>query len=157
SIEVFQALGDVLKGLPTFEISPVQHLLFQQNTALQELFSIRSYLDAVESAFDRESEANGARIAAKAAGMSEEQVAALIDDEALTALDLAEHFPAFSWQTTFVAIYTFLEYELFGLCRHLHHQLCLPITHIELRGNGTPQARTYLVKLCKLPIPEKDP
>jgi hypothetical protein len=148
---------EMARLLDTCKITPEQSLLFQENQALHELGSIRRYLDAVESAFDREFQAFDARVAAQAAGMSEEAVATLVEDESLAAFDLTEHFPAFSWQTTFVAIYTLLEHELFELCRQLHHDLALPIGHNELKGHGIQIARTYLEKLCKLPIPAGDP
>lgn len=119
-----------------------------------EIRSIREYIDAVSSGFEREYDAFDKKVAEEAKRISPDHHEIHYEDAAGTAFDLSEHFPEFAWQTTFVAIYSFLEVSMIDIANDLGPYLGVEVELDELRSDGIFAAKLYLAKLCHLPFPE---
>ena len=112
--------------------------------------AIRDYIQTVDSAF-KEFEAQVAKEEAK---LPEHAKAAFFEDEAQTAFNLTRHFPEFAWETTFVAIYSFLEDEMLGIARIVGRRLGIKLDPDDLRDKGIRAAKKYLQHLCSVAFPE---
>src|SRR5262245_19283589 len=104
----FRIPDDLAKVLDQFKQTPRQKIDWRWMMLRTEVGAIRGYIESVASAFEREFEAFDAKVAEEAAKLPEESRAEFVEDRSDTAFNLTLRFPAFSWQTTFVAIYSFL-------------------------------------------------
>ncbi len=68
---------------------------------------------------------------------------------------LTQHFPEFIWQATFVAIYSFLEDQMHGICRIVAELLDIKIDRGDLRDEGIRAAKKYLERICGITFPEE--
>jgi hypothetical protein len=119
-----------------------------------EVGFIRDYLESMASAFDTAFEAFDSKVAEEAAKLPEDMRHDLYEDESMTAFNLKEHFPAFSWQTTFVSIYSFLEDEMLALAAMLGRHIGIKLSPDDLRHNGIFAAKVYLTDLCGIAFPD---
>jgi len=115
---------------------------------------IRDYIESTASAFDTAFDAFDSKVAEEAAKLPEDTRYGLYEDESMTAFNLKEHFPAFSWLTTFVSIYSFLEDEILDLAATLGQQIGIKLGPDDLRHSGIFAAQVYLTDLCGIAFPD---
>ena len=119
-----------------------------------EVGFIRDYVESTAAAFDTALDAFDARVAEEAAKLPEEMRHALYEDVSMTAFNLTERFPLFSWLTTFVSIYSFLEDEMLDLAATLGRHIGIKLRPDDLRHSGIFAAQVYLTDLCGIAFPE---
>ncbi len=132
-----------------------QFLEFGRFVVGVKLDEIRDYLTVVDSGFARAFDEFDARVAAEAEKLPEAFRESLYEDESVTAFNLTEHFPSFTWQTTFVALYSLLEHEMFAACRQMRHIQKHLIGPEDLKDKGIFAAQKYVEKVCRVAFPEK--
>ena len=125
-----------------------------QHRVQDEVESIKSYLGTVASGFQREFERFGASVSERTAKMDEEARNRYMEDCAELAHELTNHFPNFAWQTSFVAVYTLLEYEMLFVARILGRHLDIKLDPDDLKDKGIFAAKKYLEDLCGITFPE---
>ncbi len=133
-----------------------QMLEWKRGMMLAEVWSIRGYIESVASAFDREFKAFDAKVAEELAKLPQHLHNDIIENNTEMAFNLTEHFPAFSWQTTFVAIYSYLEAELLDLRRTGGRHIGIKLDPEDLRHTGIFAAKMYLTDLCGIAFPEQE-
>ena len=119
-----------------------------------EVEAIRDYIETVDSAFKGRSKDFEAWASKRAAKLPEHAKGGFYEDEAQTAFNLTRHFPEFAWETTFVAIYSFLENEMLGIARIVGRRLRIRLDPDDLRDKGIHAAKKYLEDLCGIAFPE---
>ena len=135
-----------------FAERPGQHLEWGWMCLNTDIRFIRDYVESTAEAFDAAFErfdANVAEAAAKTPNWLGPE-----DHEHTRAFNLAEHFPRFAWQATFVAIYSFLEDQMIRVAGGLGRALELKLTPDDLRYGRIFAAKTYLKELCGIDFPE---
>jgi hypothetical protein len=118
-----------------------------------EVSFIRDYIESTASAFDTAFAAFDSKMAEEAAKLPEEMRHDLYEDGSMTAFNLMQHFPAFSWLTTFVSIYSFLEDEMLNLAATLGRHIGIKLSPDDLRHSGIFAAQVYLTDLCGITFP----
>lgn len=114
---------------------------------------IRDYVESTATAFDAAFDVFDAKVAEAASKLPEDCRAALYEDESQRAFNLKRDFPALSWLTTFVSIYSFLEDEMLGLAETLGQQIGIKLKPDDLRHSGIFAAKVYLTELCGIAFP----
>jgi hypothetical protein len=120
-----------------------------------EICWIDYYIATVASAFNRELKEFDAVVARWAAKVPEDLKGAFYEHASGSepARNLTQRFPEFAWQTTFVAIYSFLEDEMLGICRVVGERLGIKLDPNDLRDEGIRAAKKYLEDRCGIPFP----
>ncbi|HVS37476.1 MAG TPA: hypothetical protein VMS17_18075 [Gemmataceae bacterium] len=122
-----------------------------------EIGRIRDYVETIAWALKQESQTFDAHVAKRAAKLPEHAVAGLYEDAYETASNLADRFPAFAWQTTFVAIYSFLEDEMLGLARLVSRLLDITPAPKKQKYKGIFLAQQHLQFDCAIAFPDGSP
>jgi hypothetical protein len=153
-----QAPFPVLKLPPGLEklltSPPTQSIDWARMMLHTEISFIRGYIESTASAFDTAFAAFDSKVAEEAAKLPEDMQQDLYEDESAKAFNLMEHFPAFSWLTTFVSIYSFLEDEMLGLAEMVGRHIGIKLSPDDLRHSGIFAARVYLTDLCGIAFPD---
>src|SRR5205823_3270667 len=129
----------------------------RQHLMQKEVQVIQYYLFTLDSAFRREVKEFDGLVARWASKVPDHRKARFYESASRSelAVYLNQRFPGFTWQSTFVAIYSFLEDEMFRICRILSEHLGIKLDPTDLREEGIRAAKKYLEDLCGIPFPEK--
>jgi hypothetical protein len=119
----------------------------------REIEAIRRYIKVVTAALDREFTEFTAELGQVAESANEQHADTIGDDFEEAQTLYVEHFPAFTIQNTFVATYSLLEDNLFGIARFVGSRLDIELDPSELADKGINAARKFLKKLCGVEIP----
>jgi hypothetical protein len=157
-------MSDENAQFPTLKLSPeldkllrpppTQSIDWARMMLETEVGFIRDYIESTASAFDTAYDAFDSKVAEEAAKLPEDMRDGLYEDESMTAFNLKEDFPAFSWLTTFVSIYSFLEDEILDLAATLGRQIGIKLSPDDLRHSGIFAAKVYLTDLCGIVFPD---
>ena len=135
--------------------SPTQYIDWARTMLGSEVGFIRDYIESTSSAFEIAFDAFDAKLAAAAEKLPEDMRYDLFEDESMTAFNLMDHFPAFTWLTTFVSIYSFLEDKMLDLAATLGRQLGIKLSPEDLRHSGIFSAKVYFTALCGISFPDE--
>ncbi|MFL5518580.1 MAG: hypothetical protein ACJ8DJ_20685, partial [Gemmatimonadales bacterium] len=73
-----------------------------------------------------------------------------------TAFNLILHFPALTWQTTFVTTYSFLEHEMIGIARRVGRHLGIERNPAKGDYSTIINVQRFLTDRCALAFPEHE-
>ncbi len=122
-----------------------------------EASAIQYYIVTVAFALNRELKEFDGLVARWATKVPERRQGAFYESASRSQLAfyLTQHFPEFTWQATFVAIYSFLEDQMLGICRIVAELLVIKTDPDDLRDEGIRAAKKYLDHLCGITFPEE--
>lgn len=119
---------------------------------------MREYVEASESAFEKESDAFADWIAEKEGTVSESDLEFFADECTAKIMSLQDDFPALSRQMAFCAMYGYLEHQLIHVCDALKVFRKLSDDVRDDRQNkGLQRPKLYLKNVAKIAFPDTLP
>jgi hypothetical protein len=118
-----------------------------------EIDTIRSYIETVINALEREFQKYTAQLKKQMEEVDDETMQQIGEAYAEEKGYLVNHFPEFTLQNAFMATYSLLEDELFKIARQTGKYLQIKLEPDELGDRGIRAAKTFLEKLCDVTIP----
>ena len=152
----FKISEEMAKLLDRFKPTPRQEIDWHLMMLGTEIGMIRGYIESVASAFEREFDAFDAKVAEEAAKLPEGMRAEFVEDRSDTAFNLTLHFPALTWQTTFVTIYSFLEHEMTAVARWVGKHLKIERSPTKGDFSVIVNVQRFLTDRCAIAFPASD-
>lgn len=119
----------------------------------RQLEVIENYIDESSSALKRSLKELEERVERFAKMLPDHRKDEAGEMYAEDAHDLTREFPALANGALFVAIYSFLEYEMTSLCGKLQREKKYGLKVGDLRDKGITASKVYLTKVCGIEFP----
>lgn len=122
-----------------------------------DLDFFESYLKITGEAFKKELAAHEATIEQRLANEEEEHRVWVQETYFMHSDHLRQGFPTLLVNSTFVALFSFLEDRMVSLCEQMKDRQKHDIRFKDIQGQTFEQCKTYLSKVCRIAVPTNTP